>query len=80
MRRPASAPKPTFSRHINVAQPALARIYHQAWRREVPVVPIPGTRRRSLLEENLGASNRYLSAAEIVLLGDVVALRQCVAV
>lgn len=65
---------------ISVAQLALAWLYHQARRWNVPVVPIPGTRRRSRLEENLGASIIHLSAAEMDLLDGLAASVKGVAV
>lgn len=68
------------SRHITIAQLALAWIYHQARRWEVSAVPIPGTRRRSRLEENLHASTIVLSEAEMALLDDVAASVKGVAV
>ena len=35
------------------------------------IVPIPGTKRRTYLEENLGAANVTLSAAEVAELAEV---------
>jgi aryl-alcohol dehydrogenase-like predicted oxidoreductase len=35
------------------------------------IVPIPGTKRRSYLEENLGALSLHLTASDIEILDDV---------
>lgn len=47
------------------AQVALAWVYAQSARLGVPVVPIPGTKRRTWLEQNVGALDLTLSAAEL---------------
>ncbi len=46
-------------------QVALAWLLHQG----ADIVPIPGTKRRSYLEENVGAADVWLSAAELAALG-----------
>jgi probable F420-dependent oxidoreductase len=52
------------ARGVRPAQLALAWLHHQG----DDVVPIPGTKRRSYLEENLGAAALKLSAAEVAAL------------
>jgi aryl-alcohol dehydrogenase-like predicted oxidoreductase len=47
-------------------QVALAWLLHQ----DPHIVPIPGTKRRSYLEENAGAAQVELSAAELQTLGE----------
>jgi aryl-alcohol dehydrogenase-like predicted oxidoreductase len=51
------------------AQVALAWLLHQG----TDIVPIPGTKRRSYLEENVGASAVSLDAGEVAALGDALA-------
>jgi aryl-alcohol dehydrogenase-like predicted oxidoreductase len=51
-------------RSATPAQIALAWLLHKGG----DVVPIPGTKRRSYLEENLGAVNVSLTAGEMALL------------
>ncbi|MFE3326943.1 aldo/keto reductase [Streptomyces sp. NPDC059176] len=50
------------------AQVALAWVQQQARVHDLTVVPIPGTRRRNRLEENVGATRIALSAEELALL------------
>ena len=50
------------------AQVALAWIYAQQDRLGVPVVPIPGTKRRRWLEQNVGALDVELTAEELSIL------------
>jgi aryl-alcohol dehydrogenase-like predicted oxidoreductase len=47
------------------AQVALAWVHGQAARLELPVVPIPGTKRRKWLEQNVGALDVQLSAEDL---------------
>ena len=47
------------------AQVALAWVHGQAQRLGVPVVPIPGTKRRTWLEQNVGALNVELTAEDL---------------
>lgn len=51
------------------AQVALAWLLHKG----EDIVPIPGTKRRSRLEENLGASQLRLTAGDMALLDDALA-------
>ena len=62
-------------RDVTAAQVALAWVHQQAQRLEVPVVPIPGTKRISYLEQNVAALDLELIAedlAELDPLGDKV--------
>ena len=45
--------------------PALAWLFAQGRRLDLPVVPIPGTRRPDRLDENLGALSLELGAAQL---------------
>jgi aryl-alcohol dehydrogenase-like predicted oxidoreductase len=49
---------------VSAAQVALAWVYGQAERLDVPVVPIPGTKRRTWLEQNVGALQVALDAED----------------
>jgi aryl-alcohol dehydrogenase-like predicted oxidoreductase len=53
------------ARGVTAGQVALAWLLHQG----SDIVPIPGTKRRTYLEENLGATEVLLSDDELVLLG-----------
>ncbi len=65
-------------RGVSAAQLSLAWLYEQARRWQVPVIPIPGTRRRHRLEENLGALGIRASAAEMAELDHIAAaVRGC---
>ncbi|WP_242587680.1 aldo/keto reductase [Streptomyces sp. MST-110588] len=55
-------------RGVTAGQVALAWVHHQARVHGLPVVPIPGTRKRSRVEENAAASRIELSEAELALL------------
>jgi aryl-alcohol dehydrogenase-like predicted oxidoreductase len=57
-----------LGRGVTAGQLALAWVLGQG----EDIVPIPGTKRRSYLEENLGAVDVELSAAEIAQIGEVV--------
>jgi len=57
-----------LGRGVTPGQLALAWVLGQG----EDIVPIPGTKRRSYLEENLGALDVELSAAEIAQIGEVV--------
>ena len=57
-----------LGRGVNAGQLALAWVLGQG----EDIVPIPGTRRRSYLEENLGALDVELTAAELAQIGEVV--------
>jgi len=62
-------------RGVSAAQIALAWVHQQATRLEVPVVPIPGTKRISYLEQNVAALDLELTdedLAELDPLGDQV--------
>jgi len=54
-------------------QIALAWVQQQARLRELPVVPIPGTRKRSRVEENVAATRIELTGAELELLEPIAA-------
>jgi aryl-alcohol dehydrogenase-like predicted oxidoreductase len=54
---------------VTPAQVALSWLYTQARSLQVDVVPIPGTRRRTRLEENVGALNVDLSEEDMTQLG-----------
>ncbi|HEY3737351.1 MAG TPA: aldo/keto reductase [Jatrophihabitans sp.] len=49
---------------VAAAQVALAWVHGQAARLGVPVVPIPGTKRRTWLEQNVGAADVVLDEAD----------------
>jgi aryl-alcohol dehydrogenase-like predicted oxidoreductase len=57
-----------LGRGVSAGQLALAWVLGQG----EDIVPIPGTRRRSYLEENLGALDVELTAAELAQIGEVV--------
>jgi aryl-alcohol dehydrogenase-like predicted oxidoreductase len=46
-------------------QVALAWVHHQSHRRDLPVVPLPGTTRVSHLEANIAAAELVLSATDL---------------
>lgn len=52
-------------RGVTAAQIALAWVHQQAARLEVPVVPIPGTKRISYLEQNVAALDVDLTADDL---------------
>jgi aryl-alcohol dehydrogenase-like predicted oxidoreductase len=56
------------TRGVTLGQVALAWVHQQAKVHGVSVVPIPGTRRRSRVEENAAATRLVLSAGELALL------------
>jgi len=62
-----------LARGVTSAQMALAWLYTQAAALEVTVVPIPGTRRRSRLTENLQAAALRLNDAEMAALNQLAA-------
>ena len=53
------------ARGVSTAQIALAWLYAQSRKLKVKAVPIPGTRKRSRLEENAAAATMILTAAEM---------------
>jgi len=53
------------ARGVSTAQIALAWLYAQSRKLKVKTVPIPGTRKRSRLEENAAAATMILTAAEM---------------
>ncbi|MBW9205616.1 aldo/keto reductase [Mumia sp. zg.B17] len=53
------------------AQVALAWLYEHGRRLGLPVVPIPGTRRATRVDENVGAVSVRLDAASLAMLDDV---------
>ncbi|MEQ1889822.1 MAG: aldo/keto reductase [Alphaproteobacteria bacterium] len=55
-------------RGVTVGQVALAWVHQRSAVHGLTVVPIPGTRKRSRLEENAGAASLELSAAELAVL------------
>ncbi len=55
-------------RNVSAAQVALAWVHGQADRLGVPVVPIPGTKRRRWLEQNAGALDLTLAADDLAVL------------
>ncbi|MEU7229725.1 aldo/keto reductase [Streptomyces chrestomyceticus] len=55
----------------SLGQVALAWVQQQAQVHGLPVVPIPGTRKRSRIEENVAATHLVLSEAELALLAPV---------
>lgn len=55
------------------AQVALAWLYHQGRRFGVPVVPIPGSRHASRMQENLGSLNISLSEDQLARLDSIAA-------
>ncbi|MDH2389321.1 aldo/keto reductase [Streptomyces sp. HNM0663] len=57
-----------------LAQIALAWVHHRAGAHGLPVIPIPGTRRRTRLEENTAAARLVLDEAELKTL-DAIAAR-----
>jgi len=57
------------ARGVTPAQVALSWLYHQARNLQVDVVPIPGTRRRTRLEENVAALSVDLSKGDMAKLG-----------
>jgi aryl-alcohol dehydrogenase-like predicted oxidoreductase len=61
------------ARGVTAAQMALAWLYTQAEALEVAMIPIPGTRRRSRLADNLRAATLRLSAAEMAVLNQLAA-------
>ncbi len=65
---------------MTAAQLALAWLYTRADSLEARTVPIPGTRKRSRLEQNLAAASIRLSAAEMAALEPLAAAVQGVAV
>ncbi|MRW94537.1 aldo/keto reductase [Duganella sp. FT80W] len=62
-----------LARGVTSAQMALAWLYTQAAALEVTVVPIPGTRRRNRLTENLQAAALRLNDAEMAALNQLAA-------
>ena len=56
------------ARGATPAQVALSWVHSRAQAHDLTVVPIPGTRKRSRLEENLGTLNIQLSASELEVL------------
>jgi aryl-alcohol dehydrogenase-like predicted oxidoreductase len=60
-------------RRATPAQIALAWVHQRASVHALPVVPIPGTRRRSRLGENLAAAGLRLTAAELAELDPIAA-------
>ncbi|MGP4003537.1 aldo/keto reductase [Streptomyces sp. 8N706] len=56
------------NRGVTLGQIALAWVQQQARVHGLPVVPIPGTRKRSRVEENTAATRIVLSAEELALL------------
>ncbi|MEU6367111.1 aldo/keto reductase [Streptomyces sp. NPDC046931] len=58
---------------VSLAQIALAWVQQQAAVHGVPVVPIPGTTRRSRVEENAAATRIVLTAEELALLEPIAA-------
>jgi len=67
-------------RAITTAQLALAWLYTRAEQSGVTVVPIPGTRKRSRLEENVAASGLRLTDAEMAHLDPLAASVQGMAI
>ncbi|MFG2533441.1 aldo/keto reductase [Streptomyces sp. NPDC048516] len=53
---------------VTPGQIALAWVQHQAAARKIAVVPIPGTRKRSRVEENTGATRVALTEQDLALL------------
>ncbi|UVJ39112.1 aldo/keto reductase [Arthrobacter sp. CJ23] len=60
----------TTGRDATPAQVALAWLFAQGRRLQLPVVPIPGTRKAHRIDENLGALSLELSAAQLGVLDD----------
>jgi aryl-alcohol dehydrogenase-like predicted oxidoreductase len=56
------------AKDVTPAQVALAWVHSQATRLGVPVVPIPGTKRVTWLEQNVAALDVELSADELMTL------------
>jgi aryl-alcohol dehydrogenase-like predicted oxidoreductase len=65
--------KVAAARGVTAAQVALAWVHQQADVHGLPVVPIPGTRRRSRLEENVAAATLRLTAEELAELEPIAA-------
>ncbi|WP_415950529.1 aldo/keto reductase [Streptomyces sp. KLOTTS4A1] len=61
------------SRGVSLGQVALAWVQQQAQVHGLTVVPIPGTRRRSRIEENTAATRLLLTEAELELLEPIAA-------
>ncbi|AZP17451.1 aldo/keto reductase [Streptomyces aquilus] len=53
---------------VSLGQVALAWVHQQAQVHDLPVIPIPGTRKASRVEENVGAVGIELTEAELALL------------
>jgi aryl-alcohol dehydrogenase-like predicted oxidoreductase len=64
------------TRGVTTAQVALAWVHSRAQVWGLPVVPIPGTRRRGRLAENLAAAELRLTAAELATLEPIAAAVQ----
>jgi aryl-alcohol dehydrogenase-like predicted oxidoreductase len=60
-------------REATIGQIALAWVQQQARSRELPVVPIPGTRKRTRVEENVAATRIELTDTELALLEPIAA-------
>lgn len=61
------------ARGVSLAQVALAWVQQRAEVHGLAVIPIPGTRKRTRLEENLAATRIALDAAELALLEPIAA-------
>jgi aryl-alcohol dehydrogenase-like predicted oxidoreductase len=61
------------ARHATPAQIALAWVHHRASVHGTTVVPIPGTRSRTRLEENVAAATLELNGEELAELGSIAA-------
>ena len=61
------------ARGATLAQVALAWLHQQSDVHGLPVVPIPGTRKRTRLIENLGATQLTLTDAELAALEPIAA-------
>lgn len=80
MRLVAKIEQIAATKGVTSAQFALAWLYDQSERLNVKTIPIPGTRRRTRLEENLAAVSIRLSEGEINMLEPLAAAVQGVAV
>ncbi|MEU4314078.1 aldo/keto reductase [Nocardia sp. NPDC024068] len=58
-------------RGLTPAQIALAWVHSRARAHELPVIPIPGTRRRTRLDENVAAATTELTEAELARLDPI---------
>jgi aryl-alcohol dehydrogenase-like predicted oxidoreductase len=61
------------ARGASLGQVALAWVQQQAQVHDLPVVPIPGTRKSSRVEENVAATRLLLTGEELALLEPIAA-------